>query len=314
PEAADVHFAQSPVLGDRVVIARRTDGLVLAYAPDLQREVWRHVCPADHDTRHTGALSEQTYVFAAGKIVRALDARSGKLLWEWSAGDAVIYANPAVADGRVFVGSWSGTFVALDLRSGREMWSHAQQFKYGHTSPVVVDGNVVMGDRGGHVRCFDPKNGRVRWEERFGATGLSTPGHAPGRLLLGFGRSAAQWDLKTGRELQPLIGTGSNAFGSPTMVGKNFYFGNLDGHLYAHDAKKGELLWQFRVPGFVEVQGRRGAQGGRGAKGRRRPHAALDFVHTGTRIFASTSNGLYCLVQDPEKRGKRPFGVTIKPD
>ncbi|MEM8886057.1 MAG: hypothetical protein AAGD14_18475, partial [Planctomycetota bacterium] len=26
PEAADVHFAQSPVLGDRVVIARRTDG------------------------------------------------------------------------------------------------------------------------------------------------------------------------------------------------------------------------------------------------------------------------------------------------
>ena len=298
-------FAQAPVLTPDAVIARRSDGLIVAYARDLGKKVWEFKDEGfGADTRLTGSLRGGLYLYAAGNRVRALDARNGKLAWSADhPGPGMIHMVPAADDRRVYAGTVGGTFAAFDLKSGKVMWEHeAATASYGYCNPVVVEGVALVGDRGlgedrtGELRAFDAKTGRALWSFPFRATGLSTPGHAPGRALLGYGRWAASLELKT--QQVDRIPTGTNAYGSPTVVGRTFYFGNLDGHLYAHDATRGDLLWKFRV-------------GGTDAKDPLLKQV-YDFVHTGTEIYVATSHGLFCLVQDPEKRGKLPNGAVIE--
>ncbi len=72
-------------------------------------------------------------------------------------------------------------------------------------------------------------------------------------------------------------------------MGESLYFGNLDGHLYAHDLKTGDLKWSFHVPG-AQVH---------------------DFVYTEDRIFVSTTQGLFALGNDPGK-GPAPRGFVLE--
>ena len=41
-------------------------------------------------------------------------------------------------------------------------------------------------------------------------------------------------------------------------------------------------------------------------------HQASHFVHTGRRIYLSTSSGLICLGQDPARKGRIPKGELIE--
>ena len=212
---------------------------------------------------------------------------------------------PASDGTRIFFGTTAGDVLALDAGTGKVMWKVTEPGTiFRSSSPVVIDGRVVIGDRGvrrqrrGRVHCYDAKSGKQAWAYDFGMTGLSTPGHADGALLLGYGRVLATVALADGRPAAPPIPTGINAFGSPTLVGETIYFGNLDGNLYAYDRKSRRLKWRFEIP----------AKDGRAVQ-------ASDFVHTGERIYLSTSRGLYCLAQDPQKLGKLPQGerITMEP-
>ena len=81
------------------------------------------------------------------------------------------------------------------------------------------------------------------------------------------------------------------------VVGKTLYFGTSDGYLHARDLLTSHLKWRLRVPG-VQPNGK--------------PHDVRSIVHTGSRIYVETTNGLYCLGQDPNRRGVRPQGETIE--
>ncbi len=160
---------------------------------------------------------------------------------------------PAAHAGRVFLGTESGRFLALDLATGSPAWTTKGPSKYVVTVPVVAFGRVFVGDRGiagervGAVNAFDEASGELVGSTEFGATGFSTPGVVADegggrRIISGFGRSVALFDATTGeRAVEPDIVTGQNAFGSPTVVGDTIYFGNLDGHFYAHDLVTGAL-------------------------------------------------------------------------
>ena len=151
------------------------------------------------------------YVSTAWSLVKALDARSGRLLWSYDPQvprdtlvkgccDAV---NRGVAawQGRLFVGTFDGRLVALDAASGRELWSvqtvdPAKPYTI-TGAPRVVKGKVLIGNGGaelgvrGYVSAYDATDGRLAW--RFHTV--------PGDPALGFespamARAAATW---TGR-------------------------------------------------------------------------------------------------------------------
>ncbi len=90
-------------------------------------------------------------------------------------------SSPALAGGKLYVGSADGTLYALDPASGREIWrfdteGHAlESGKFGfdrrtiQSSPAVADGRVFVGSRDGFLYargCRDREAARGGWITR----------------------------------------------------------------------------------------------------------------------------------------------------
>jgi len=62
------------------------------------------------------------YVGSFNSRVYALDARTGRVLWNYSTG-GYVESSPAVANGVVYVGSDDDNVYALDAATGVKLWS-----------------------------------------------------------------------------------------------------------------------------------------------------------------------------------------------
>ena len=123
------------------------------------------------------------YVSTAWSMVKALDAKTGELLWEydpkvdraWGVNACCDVVNRGVAfwDGQIFIGTLDGYLVALDAQTGAENWKVLTIDKtkpYTITgAPRVVKGKVVIGNGGadfgvrGYVGAYDVASGELVW-------------------------------------------------------------------------------------------------------------------------------------------------------
>jgi quinohemoprotein ethanol dehydrogenase len=145
---------------------------------------WTHEFPTSQGVEATPIVVDGViYVSGAWSVVAALDAKSGKLLWEYDPQvpreqlargccDAV-NRGVAVYEGRVFVGVYDGRLEALDAKTGKLLWSTVtvdQSKPYTITgAPRVVKGKVLIGNGGaelgvrGYVSAYDAKSGKLAW-------------------------------------------------------------------------------------------------------------------------------------------------------
>lgn len=122
--------------------------------------------------------------FAAGlSVVSAVDAVSGKLLWQYDpqVGKAaglnlrVGWGVRGVAywRGKVYVGTQDGRLIALDAKTGKPVWAQ-QTFDiasaaYISGAPRVLGGRVLIGYGGsngvsrGYITAYDAKTGKQLW-------------------------------------------------------------------------------------------------------------------------------------------------------
>jgi outer membrane protein assembly factor BamB len=105
--------------------------------------------------------------------VYSFAASSGRLAWRHSTG-AFVYAAPAVADvpgtkPAVYIGSYSGQFMALDARSGSVIWSRGGYGKISGAGSVI--GKVVYFSSLSARRTYglSAKTGRTLWSLGRGA-------------------------------------------------------------------------------------------------------------------------------------------------
>ena len=123
------------------------------------------------------------FTTGAWSRVYALDAKSGKLLWqynpqvpkEWAVHACCDVVNRGVAlwMGSVFVGTLDGRLVSLDAKTGTVNWSVQTTDKtkpYTITgAPRVVNGNVIIGNGGaeygvrGYVSAYEADSGAMAW-------------------------------------------------------------------------------------------------------------------------------------------------------
>ena len=123
------------------------------------------------------------YSTSAWSKVQAIDAASGKLLWQYDPkvpGETGVKAccdtvNRGVAayEGKLFLGTLDGRLVALDRKSGKEVWSTVtvdQSKAYTITgAPRVIDGKVIIGNGGaefgvrGYISAYDAQTGKMLW-------------------------------------------------------------------------------------------------------------------------------------------------------
>ena len=100
---------------------RYTSGRCAAASPAVADGV---VYMAFLNSRRTGsdACNAQPGTPGLDGEVVALDARTGKVVWRHMIGPSE--TSPLVADGRVYVGDWTGRVYALSAKTGREVWDY----------------------------------------------------------------------------------------------------------------------------------------------------------------------------------------------
>jgi alcohol dehydrogenase (cytochrome c)/quinohemoprotein ethanol dehydrogenase len=123
------------------------------------------------------------YSTSAWSKVQAIDAATGKLLWQYDPkvpGETGVKAccdtvNRGVAahEGKLFLGTLDGRLVAIDAATGKELWSVVtvdQKLAYTITgAPRVVKGKVIIGNGGaefgvrGYVSAYDHATGKLAW-------------------------------------------------------------------------------------------------------------------------------------------------------
>ena len=119
-----------------------------------QRKVdWRYEHPQRKFPFYSSAAVTSARVVVGGrdKMVHGLTMQ-GKAAWTFAT-RARVESSPAIADGRVFVGSNDGRFYVLSLSTGAKLW----EFNAGaplSASPAIANGRIVIGSQDGRLYCF----------------------------------------------------------------------------------------------------------------------------------------------------------------
>ncbi|MEK6327319.1 MAG: PQQ-binding-like beta-propeller repeat protein [Actinomycetota bacterium] len=119
----------------------------------------------------------------AGEIF-AIDASSGNVRWtaHTQGGGLLrgggIYSTPAVAWGRVYLGSLDGRIYSFVEKTGELAWSHSTGAEV-YPSPAVADTphsppTVYAGSQDKHFYALDARTGEVRWEHPVGGVVLGS--------------------------------------------------------------------------------------------------------------------------------------------
>jgi quinohemoprotein ethanol dehydrogenase len=137
-------------------------------------------------------FTPSTPVEAEGKLfittghshIRAFEAATGKLLWEYDAKTREIVNDPlhlgwgnkglAYWNGRVIIATSDGRVIALDAKTGKELWKQrdyeATEPRYTLGAPRVFGGKVIVGHGGadvspirGYVTAYDAMTGKRLW-------------------------------------------------------------------------------------------------------------------------------------------------------
>jgi len=187
--------------------------------------------------------------------------------------DDAVNAGPAVADGRIYVGSENNTLYALDRSDGTETWV-VETGGPVRSTPAVADGTVYVGTDEGRVLAVDAESGAPEWDIEVDGRVRASPAVADGRVHVGSGNGAVYAiDTATGEQVwafeepEGRVDTAPAVVTGGTETDLRVYVGSEDGRVYAIDGISGTGLWSFEtsqgpVTGSPAVAGGRVYVGG----------------------------------------------------
>ena len=213
-------------------------------------------------------IDGKLYLSTSRSQVFALDAASGRMLWQYkyplprTAGANTQNRGLAVGAGKVFLGTYDDYMVAIDQQTGREMWRVAvdDQRQCGCAitgAPLFVKDKVIVGSTGGdgalrgYLTAFDAKTGHLAW--RFYT--VPAPGEKGNDTWKGdswkFG-GGATWMTGSYDPSLNLVYWGTGNAASDLYAGDRYVGEREDGaNLYtasvvALDADTGKLRWYYQ--------------------------------------------------------------------
>jgi len=143
--------ASAAIYGEYVYIGNY-EGELLKAPLSGGEPIWRYAIDGDPFVG-SPAVTDDVVVIGGGDMrVHAIDSRTGKARWTYTALDAVD-SSPAIVGDKVVVGSSDGRLYLLDLAEGKMLWSY-ETGRPITSSPAVADGMVVVGCDDGMVYCF----------------------------------------------------------------------------------------------------------------------------------------------------------------
>ena len=209
-------------------------GLANSWPAGGPKQLWTRPLGEGHSAIlfENGRLYTQYRPLGAGagrhtqeEVVAALDAATGKTLWEHrypspTAGvnfteGAGPHATPLIAGNRLFVAGSRREFFALDKTTGKVLWSHDLIKEYGAAeidrgmanSPLLYNNTILLpiGGRGQALAAFNPDTGALLWKagnvEYSPASPILISVDGQTQVVLFGGDRIAGFDPANGREL-----------------------------------------------------------------------------------------------------------------
>jgi len=163
------------------------------------------------------ALEDGKVFFGAGRTVQALDALSGKRLWEASL-DGTVIAGVTSHDGKLFVPAGETHVYCLNASNGEIFWDYPVA-KSVMMEAVAEKDKVFFGCMDGCIRALDVASGKELWKKQW----------------------SALEDIYT-----------SASFWPPSVANGKVIFGKNAGHdgeknIAAFNAASGEMLWSNQL-------------------------------------------------------------------
>ncbi|MGI8743519.1 MAG: PQQ-binding-like beta-propeller repeat protein [Bryobacteraceae bacterium] len=157
-----------------------------------------------------------------------------KLKWAFGFPGAVVYGQPTIAGGRLFLGSGDGTVFSLDAKTGCVYWTYKAPVTVRTAISVgAVDNGrsaAYFGDVKANVYAVDARNGELLWKAQ-------VEDHPAARIT-------GAPKLYQGRLYVPVSSIEEVSAGSPKYLCCKFR-----GSVVALDAKTGQRLWKtYSIP------------------------------------------------------------------
>jgi outer membrane protein assembly factor BamB len=151
--SSGAYTGASPALLDGSAFYGTFDNEVLEVNLSERKIAWRYEHPQRKFPFYSSAAVTSTRIVIGGrdKLVHGL-TMDGKAAWTFAT-RARVESSPAIAGGRVFVGSNDGRFYVLGLNDGSKLW----EFNAGaplSASPAIANGRIVIGSQDGRLYCF----------------------------------------------------------------------------------------------------------------------------------------------------------------
>jgi outer membrane protein assembly factor BamB len=170
--------------------------------------------------------------------------------WIYTTGNMADFSPPAVADGKVYIGSFDNNVYCLNSANGDLVWKCTTD-NYVSSCPAVADGKVYFGAFDNNVYCLDASNGNITWKYTTGGDVDSSPAISGGRIYVGsWDHNVYCLDAANG-DLIWKYTTGSYVDSSPAVVDGKVYIGSFDNNVHCLDASNGNLIWKYTTGFFV---------------------------------------------------------------
>ena len=215
---------------------------------------------SSHAAESIGVASEKQWpMFRGGPdlrgVARSILPAQLKNVWSYKT-EGPVKSSPAIADGRVFIGSLDGCVHAIGLNDGSKIWSAKTEGDV-ESSPLVLGGRVFAGSGDGFLYAFDAKSGKVLWKYK---TEEKIPG-APNWVLAPNGKDywilAGSYDFKlhcvdanTGKQVWTHE-TGNYINGAPAIYAGEAIFGGCDAILHMVRLSDGQKANEVPAGAYV---------------------------------------------------------------
>jgi outer membrane protein assembly factor BamB len=190
----------------------------------------------------------------------AFGRRDGKRLWKAPAGS--VQSSPALANGRVFVGSNDGHLYAFRAANGKVLWKRHVGLEVASSSPTVVGRTVYIGAQAnlageGVLYALNARNGSVRWRADLGTAPPGQNGFASaasvvrGKVYIGNENGEVlAFRAHCGNPCLPRTTYAAQAgaeMGTPAIKGQDMFVtgnGNAGTFVYAFHLGRSTPLWR----------------------------------------------------------------------
>ncbi len=249
---------------DRRPLRAVQKGELFRFRTDRRELVWRkELTQSNLSTPSFLEVDGRPTIFVGSEdgCIRAVDARSGKQVWQRVTGHVVVAAPlavPVAGQPVIYVGDWFGMLNCLSARDGHFLWSYKTGHAVNSTASIAkAKGRltVFVGSQDRSLHAVDARSSARRWTFPTAKYVVASPVVAQiNRKPVVFFSSLdnylyavdadsgkAVWRFETGDMLWPYETRGSSLWSSPAVTEVAglplLVFGGHDGYLYAFVAK-----------------------------------------------------------------------------